>query len=240
MPTLIPEEHWTSQGRTQLYAEEMVHLQEQLIHWTSTLKLRPRETELFVELAPDCHHSELQEDLLLHDDALLPLWKDFAEAVSHINASAHQCFLVIIQDVQLAKPVIDLLAPALNQAPIGGLLMRNNRMPREGIRFVSRFVELNPSLKCLAACNKLETEQDAVALAQAVRQHPNIESLILHDVGLGRSPAVSRLSCLLFTTIHWKQFPSATTNSVRMEQICFPISWQPTQLSRRCISTRTC
>ena len=190
MPTLIPEEHWTSQGRTQLYAEEMVHLQEQLIQWAYSLKLPPRETELFIELAPDCHHSELQEDLLLHDDALLPLWKDFAEAVSNITASAYQCFLVIIQDVQLAKPVIDLLAPALNQAPIGGLLMSNNRMPREGIRFVSRLVELNSSLKCLAACNKLETEQDAVALAQAVRQHPNIESLILHDVGLGRSPAV--------------------------------------------------
>ena len=95
---------------------------------------------------------------------LLPLWKDFSEAISAVTANAYRCFLVIIQDVQLSRHVLDLLAPALNQAPIGGLLMRNNRLPRDGIRFVSKFVELNSSLKCLAARNKIESELDAISL----------------------------------------------------------------------------
>ena len=117
---------------------------------------------------------------------LLPLWKDFSKAISAVTANAYRCFLVIIQDVQLSRHVLDLLAPALNQAPIGGLLKRNNRLPRDGIRFVSKFVELNASLKCLAACNKIESDLDAISLAQAARRHPNTESLILHQVGLGQ------------------------------------------------------
>ena len=187
---VVPETYWTSRGRSQLYVEEMVNLQQQSMQWTSVLKLRPRESELFVELSPDCHRLQLDEDILLHDDVLLPLWKDFSEAISTVAPNAYQTFLVIIQDVQLSRPVLDLLAPSLHQAPVEGLLMRNNKLSRDGIRFVSKFVEHSASLKCLAACNKIESELDATSLAQSVRRHPNIESLILHQVGLGQKRAL--------------------------------------------------
>ena len=88
--------------------------------------------------------------------------------------------------MQLSRSVLDLLAPALNgHNHLGGLLLRNNRLPRHGVQFVSTFIEMNKSIKCLASCNKIENVTDATCIAQAVLRHPNIESLILHQAGLG-------------------------------------------------------
>ena len=94
------------------------------------------------------HHSELREDLLEHDEALMPLWRDFSTSISNFTGSSSQVFLVIIQDVQLSRSVLDLLAPALNgHNHLGGLLLRNNRLPRHGVQFVSTFIEMNKSIK---------------------------------------------------------------------------------------------
>ena len=44
------------------------------------------------------HHSELREDLLEHDEALMPLWRDFSTSISNFTGSSSQVFLVIIQE----------------------------------------------------------------------------------------------------------------------------------------------
>jgi hypothetical protein len=77
----------------------MVNLQRQLKMWTATLKRHRTAGELFVELSPEVHHSMLEEDALLHDDALLPLWRDFSLALSETR----EYFLLIIQDIALSR-----------------------------------------------------------------------------------------------------------------------------------------
>ena len=51
---IIPANVWTDQGRTVLYGDEMVNLQQQLKLWTRTLNRGSSDSELFVELSPDC------------------------------------------------------------------------------------------------------------------------------------------------------------------------------------------
>ena len=82
---------------------------------------------------------------------------------------------------------MNLSLPVLNQVPLAGLLLRNNRLPRHGTLALSKFFEIYTNLTCLAACNNIESKDDCVSLAQAMRHHPCIESLILHHIGLGRN-----------------------------------------------------
>ncbi|KAL3799877.1 hypothetical protein ACHAW5_004389 [Stephanodiscus triporus] len=194
MPTQLipytgaPYTYWTSKGHSQLYSFEMMNLQRQLRQWASYLNTRRfADGELFIELSPDCHHSMLVEGILLYDDALLPLWKNFCDGLAAMTSISPQKFLLIIQDVQLSRSVLSLLSPVLNQAQIAGLLLRNNMLPRRGIRCLTKFLKRSPHLKCLAACNELESNETCIAFAEAVKQHPSIESLILHQIGLGHN-----------------------------------------------------
>jgi hypothetical protein len=164
----------------------MMNLQRLLKQWSSALKTRRfADGEFLIDFSPDVHHLELAEGILLHDDALMPLWSEFRDAIAAMTATTHQYFLLIIQDVQLVRSVLNLLLPVLNRAPLAGLLLRNNRLPRHGTLALAKFLELNTNITCLAACNKIESKDDCVSLAQAIRHHPRIESLILHQIGLG-------------------------------------------------------
>ena len=181
---LIPHTYWTTKGFSELYSLEMVNLQRQLRMWTATLKRHRAVGELFVELSPEVHHSLLEEDVLLHDDALMPLWNDFASALSETR----EYFLLIVQDIQLSRSVLALLSPVLRQAPIAGLLLRNNKFARaSGTRSIAKILEQCTDLTCLAACNRIESKGDCIALVNAIRQHDSIESLILHQAGLANN-----------------------------------------------------
>ena len=180
---LIPHTYWITKGFSELYSLEMVNLQRQLKMWTTTLKRHRTAGELFVELSPEVHHSMLEEDALLHDDALLPLWRDFSLALSETR----EYFLLIIQDIALSRSVLALLAPVLRQAPIAGLLLRNNKFARGGTRSIANILDQCTDLTCLAACNRIESKGDCIALVNAIRHHESIESLILHQAGLSNN-----------------------------------------------------
>ena len=62
-----------------------------------------------------------------------------------MTATTHKFFLLIIQDVQLIRSVLNLSLSVLNQAPLAGLLLRNNRLPSHGTLALSKFFEIYKS-----------------------------------------------------------------------------------------------
>ncbi|KAL9186948.1 hypothetical protein ACHAXT_010668 [Thalassiosira profunda] len=190
---LVPREYWISRGHDELYALEMDNLQRQMKSVISKLRLRPRESTLDVELSP----REGRDGALLHDDVLMPLWKDFSDAISTVDDSVYDYFTLFIDNVQLSRPVLELLAPALlNQPLLTELCLRNNLVPRDCLHIISKLVESNPELDVFAFCNPIESDFSsasesgfgATSLAQAVKNHSCIDTLSFNHAGLGRRP----------------------------------------------------
>lgn len=194
--------YWISRGLGERDSIARVVFVEDLAKWTQMLRLRPRRSEFYINLSP-IRPSELAEGILMHDDAMLPLWKDFSDAISALNENSYRFFGLSIQDIQISKQVLDMLTLALNESPVKvGFLMKNNRLPRDGIRCVSKFCELNESLLYLGASNPIESKLDAVSLAQAVRRHPCLRDLLC-GAALGQRPTVMStiISALGFSTL---------------------------------------
>ena len=62
---------------------------------------------------------EGDDTVLLHDDALLPHWQEFANALQ-LYQNPEASHRLSIYNMQLTSSVIDLLTPALKDKPIDG------------------------------------------------------------------------------------------------------------------------
>ena len=108
-------------------------------------------TEADIELLPGRFHPEivasLPGGLLRPDDELLPVWKEFAEALLSLPEAADVG--VTITDVHLSTPILNILEPALKSSAVNRLAFDNNDFGRAGIQFVQRVLETNPSLQAI-------------------------------------------------------------------------------------------
>ena len=58
------------------------------------------------------------EELLLHDDVLLPWWRKFAEALTSVAACEQGYIHLTLRQVQLGKVVSDMLLQSFKTAPL--------------------------------------------------------------------------------------------------------------------------
>ena len=76
------------------------------------------------------------EELLLHDDLLLPWWKHFAEALFSVAACEQGYIRLFLRQVQLGEAVSDMLLQSFKTAPIKTLLLMNNGLGSNRMKFV--------------------------------------------------------------------------------------------------------
>ena len=121
--------------------------------------------------------------VVLHDDALLPHWKEFANAMQLYQKP--EAFLgFCIYNVQLSTSVIDLLTPALRDKPIKGFELGNVEFAnaREGIAFAIEFIQSNRKLEEFGCVNStIESMADTNHLVEAIISHPTIDKITLEN-----------------------------------------------------------
>ena len=156
----------------------MTHLQASLIKGTSELKrlnqghwlnqtIMPPDTRTDIIIGTDA------EGLLLHDDSLLPLWKDFAEALCPLATHEHGILRLTMRNVQLP---IAVLKPALKTAPLQRLLLMNNGLGCAGIEFVEHLLEADTTIEVLSLNkNKIEFANNSLSLAEAASKHTRLQ-----------------------------------------------------------------
>ena len=169
---------------------------------TQVKKYTPSEGTLRVDVAA---FSLNNPDLLLQpNDMMLPYWKRFCTALSSISSSG--CIDLVLSAVQLNEDVSDLLIESFQKSPLKQLILNQNGLGAQGLRFAVKAINLNTSLECLdIRSNIIDSEDDAVLLVDEVIKHPKIDTLILDKCELGESdtilkaiiPALGNLSNVL-------------------------------------------
>jgi len=107
-----------------------------------THQLRRGESPIKIELFVD--------DYMLHDDIILPLWKEFTDALKQYQKfeyrENHGIKLFTIDDIELHSEVMDMLAPALQTSSMEGLLLGGN-VGSDVLSFAEGIIQSNPHLK---------------------------------------------------------------------------------------------
>ena len=116
----IPTSHWINNGFEEQYIEGMEYLIWQLKD--NTIKLRNGRCDHFPHNTQNICLSGGFDDvndhtILLHDDLLLPHWKEFAIALQLYHNSS-RLLNFYLRNVELTSSVMDLLASALKRKAI--------------------------------------------------------------------------------------------------------------------------
>ena len=194
-PPSIPTSHWINRGFDEHYIEGMEVFLKLIKERTCELRTGTCSEDIYLGGFDD------DDILLLHDDALLPHWQDFANALQLYNPEASH--LLGIFNMQLTSSVMDLLTPALKDKLMKSFALVNNEFAnaREGIKFAIEIIQCNPRLKQFGwANNSIENMADANRLVGAVIGHPTIDVVSLYNCFAEDVDAYSILCSLLSST----------------------------------------
>ena len=118
--------------------------------------------------------------VLQHDDALLPHWREFANA---LQLSPDSNIKFTIQNVQLTSSVIDILIPSL-KGKLTDLFLYNNGLVNvsDSVEFAVKCIKSNRQMnKLYLTNNQLGNMKNTTTVLDAVISHPSIERIRLDD-----------------------------------------------------------
>ena len=164
--------------------EGMECLLEQMKDRTIMLRRKKHNIQQHIVLNGGRFDDEGEETILLHDDLLLPHWKEFANALQLYHNSSRLLNLSI-RNVQLLSSVMGLLTKALGRKTIFKTFdLSNNEFvnTREGIEFAVDIARDNPNLDLFQwAHNPIERMEDARYMIDAIISHPCIGRILLEN-----------------------------------------------------------
>ena len=178
----IPRSHWEELGFNEGYFWEMERFLGCIKRYTCKLR-NDGVDNTYARNAYISLGDPGGDIVLLHDDALLPHWKELANAMQLYQED--EPFTLSIFNVQLSPPVIDLLLPILKYKPVRSIVLQNNSFVnniREGIEFAVEVMESNETIQGFYwASNTINNMEDARLLVEAVNSHPAINQVRLEN-----------------------------------------------------------
>ena len=189
----IPDSHWEERGFDEDYIAEMKQFLRQIKQVTCALRNDKVDDK-------DISVGEDSDILLLHDDLLLPHWKELANAMQLYQEE--EPLEITIYNLQLPASVIDLLKPVLNQKSIKYINLKNNSFAntRDGIEFAVEVMESNEMMQTFYwTSNTINSMDDARYLVDAIFRHPSIDKIRL-DHCFGDDVNVYDVLCSLLTS----------------------------------------
>ena len=209
----ISTSHWVNRGFEEDYIGGMEAFLKAIKN--KTCDLRSGTCSEFILLGGV--DDEGDDIVLLHDDALLPHWKEFATALELLYRFPEASHSLYLNNIQLASSVIDLLKPVLKNSPTTALDLDNNEFvsAQEGIEFAIEIIRSNQKLKKFNWVNNpITSMDDANDLVEAIIPHPQIDCIRLENCFGVNMNAYSILLSILASN---KQFSyiDLESNSIR-------------------------
>ena len=136
--SIIPDSYWLSQGHNQIYTNAMRAQQlSMLMASVQLLLLRSRSKDNEISISNDIticgmvnNINMLPENILLHDDSLLPVWQQLGEAAA--SFSDHQIedrkLSISIANIEVPSNVMKILTAAFEKISLQTLHFENNRI----------------------------------------------------------------------------------------------------------------
>jgi len=157
----IPASYWLSRGFSEEYAQQMGSFLSEMKYYIH--KLRRGEPPKEINL--------LLEDDILHDDILLPHWREFSNALKQYQKFNHrenygiECFR--IDDVQLQQEVLDMISPALQTLHMKNLRLSGNT-GRGVVSFAADIIQHNSYIHGMSWSNQIESVDDMQRLCNSI------------------------------------------------------------------------
>lgn len=152
-------------------------------------------------------------DLQMHEDETLPLWKRFAGALSDVAPSDYGYISLLLNDVQLNNKASDLLLKSFKSAPLFSLSLVGANLGSDGIRFVVDSLKTNATLELVSLRGScIDSGNDAMSLIDAVVGHSKCDMLILDECEIGRNNCV--MEALLDPALKSLKHVSLERNSI--------------------------
>ena len=133
-----------------------------------------------------CGSVEIDGLNLDYDEDFLPHWKEFAKALQE-----YQYFLMSrlgqhdtafqLRDVQLPKPLLDLLSDALESTHFTSLNLQRNHFGRDGIEFALNYLRNNPELVEFHLIGNPLNNDEVIELCEIITDHPKLDKLELDE-----------------------------------------------------------
>ena len=186
----VPASYWLGLGYSQEYANAMLALQLALFDATvqlSLLKSPIKDNETNISNKIDLHGTvnNLPEDILLHDDSLLPLWQQFGDEAASLAASSDNNIgdglTISILDVEIPSKVMKILAVAFEKLPIKKLILENNRLCSDGLIGLTNLVRKNSSINRLGLGRNEIYNYELLSLAEAISER-SYEIILLNQI----------------------------------------------------------
>ena len=115
-------------------------------------------------------------------------WQDFANALRSMPYEEFRSVSLGIVNIQLPKQILRILEPALKVAPIDHLILFNNRLRPDGIRFVTNVLEANPHVEAFSLVkDDIDWGLEAYHLIEAAREHPSLRYLELKHCDIAQA-----------------------------------------------------
>jgi len=188
----IPDSYWISRGFSEDYAKRIKRLLSKMKEYTHQLR-RGESRVMILSFGINDH--------MLHDDIILPHWKEFADALVHYQNFEYRknyglrCFG--IRNVQLQQEVIDMLAPVLNTATgIKNIQFGRLDITSEVISFVADIIEHNSYIQGISwHSNQIESMDDMRRFCKSIRKSVgnSLKSLGLNNCFNGNNQEMMRI-----------------------------------------------
>jgi len=173
-----PEEYWNSLGENQ----ERINAARGFM---TTMRIYTRELrqgtgEGYIDI-------DMEEEVPFpFNEAFLPHWKEFADAIEHYQH--HLQFSPEIDssdlrlcNLELSDTVLDLLSKALRQTWFHRFTLANNSFGQEGIGFTLNYLERNHIIKVLTLESNPIGVDNVKRLCEIINEHSSLDQLFLDE-----------------------------------------------------------
>ena len=171
----IPREHWLAEGHTEDYADSMERLLRLFKDVIKGLNTEEDDRDCNIEFV-------LQDDdgnhvTAVHDDALMPYWKELANALVHCSEyNAEEKYGIEIQRIETPDAVLDVLCPAMKRAKFYFLSLVGDGTPKSWklAEFIGDIIRVNHHVTYLELESILLSNEEWKTICHAIRKR-NIE-----------------------------------------------------------------
>jgi len=177
----IPRQHWLDMGHDEEYADAIEVLLNSLKRIIQSLRLGTLVSE---SIDIDFDHQDGDGDYIkaVHDDLLLPYWKEFAAALKHWSeyyAGEEKSLNVVIQDIEVPKAVLDVLRPSFEQSRLKGVLFFGSGHPGDMADFVKKVLQTNHCITEIAFGAIMFYQEDMETICSAFKWRIDIDEFQL-------------------------------------------------------------
>ena len=127
-----------------------------------------------------------EENILLHDDSLLPLWQQLGDEAASLAASSDKNIgddglTISIVNVEVPRKVLKILTAQLEKLPKKKLTLENNRLCSDGLIGLTNLVRKNSSINRLGLGKNKIYNYELLSLAEAISERP-YEIVLLNQI----------------------------------------------------------